>query len=191
MEPFREGLGQPVGQGLDHDALVVVVLACKSFGERGCSQAGGHREKAHVVVHAAVRRGDEVGEAKVWVPGAFLGLLAEHVKPRNGIPGGALRTNLDVVGPGPAGGKKAEDAIGGNEIVANDLVEEDIRVLEKALGFLSRGGRVENVGIFSLELPGKKKRGPVDVGPQRLDRDGLEDGDAQFRRCGSFIAAPV
>ena len=44
------------------------------------AEAGGHREGADPVAHAAVARGDEIGEAEVGAPRRLVGLLAQEMQ---------------------------------------------------------------------------------------------------------------
>ena len=78
MEVLGERLGEPVGERLDDDRAVVVVLglepACKLVG----ADAGGDRERAEVIA----RRGDIVGEATVRSRVAVVGLLAQEAEAR-------------------------------------------------------------------------------------------------------------
>jgi hypothetical protein len=64
VQPLGEGLGQPVGQGLEHDRRVVVVVVGELLLLLLHAQARSHGEQADVVGRHALGR-DEVGQAAV------------------------------------------------------------------------------------------------------------------------------
>ena len=49
VQPFGERLGQPIGQRLHHDRVVVVVVALEARGQLVGAEAGRHGERAEVV----------------------------------------------------------------------------------------------------------------------------------------------
>ena len=55
VQVLGERLGQPIGQRLDHDRVVVVVVALRSGAPARRRRARGDRERADVVGHAASR----------------------------------------------------------------------------------------------------------------------------------------
>ena len=65
VQVLGERLGQPVGQRLHHDRVVVVVLLLEASRQLVGAEAGRHREHAEVVGHAALPRRDEVGERPI------------------------------------------------------------------------------------------------------------------------------
>ena len=67
VEHLGERLGQPVGERLDHDRRVVVVVALVGARELLDADARGHREGAHVVEQAGLARRHEVGERSSWL----------------------------------------------------------------------------------------------------------------------------
>ncbi len=82
VQPLGEGLGQPVGQGLDHDRVVVVELGLEAAHDRIGAEPGGDRERADVVAHAARARGHEVGQAQTRIGVVVRPLLAQHREAR-------------------------------------------------------------------------------------------------------------
>ena len=78
MGVLREGLGEAVGERLDHDRVVVVVLRLERGGELVGAEPGGDRERAEVVS----LRSDVVGEAAVRARVAVVGLLAQEAEAR-------------------------------------------------------------------------------------------------------------
>ena len=83
MQVRGERLGEPIGERLDEDRAVVVVLALEALRELVGADAGGDRERADVVAAPplAARR-DEVGERQVRLAVGDRFLLAQHVEPR-------------------------------------------------------------------------------------------------------------
>ena len=57
VQPFGKGLGQPVGQGLDHDRIVVVVLGLEAGGQFVGADARGDGKRAEVVRPGRESRG--------------------------------------------------------------------------------------------------------------------------------------
>ena len=74
VEVLGERLGEPVGERLDHDRVVVVVLGLEAGGELVGADARGDRERAEVVAGGR----DEVGEAAVRPRSPYVGLLAQE-----------------------------------------------------------------------------------------------------------------
>ncbi len=56
MQVLGERLGEPVGERLDHDRVVVVVLRLEAGGELVGAEAGGDRERPEVVVRSGRRK---------------------------------------------------------------------------------------------------------------------------------------
>ena len=65
VQPLGEGLGEPVGQRLQHDRAVVVEVGGELLLLLVDAEAGGHREEADVVALARAFGRDEIGEAAV------------------------------------------------------------------------------------------------------------------------------
>ena len=80
MQPLGAGLGQTVGQRLDHDGAVVVTLGFVLFGQFFGANAGAGDEAANVVGFAAVCRRYKVGQREVGLAVGLDGLLAQVVQ---------------------------------------------------------------------------------------------------------------
>ena len=65
VQVLGERLGQPIGQRLDHDRVVVVVRLLELPRELVGAEARRDRERAEVVRHAALARGDEIGQRQI------------------------------------------------------------------------------------------------------------------------------
>ena len=65
MQVFGEGLGEPVGQGLDHDGVVVVVVLFELPHQLIHTDAGGHCKHADVVRYPRLPRRDEIGQRQI------------------------------------------------------------------------------------------------------------------------------
>ena len=89
VHDFGEGLGEAVGEGLDEDRGVVVVLALEALGDEVLLESGGDDEGADVVRRS--NRRDEIGERQV---GLFLllgKLLAQGEEARQLLARGCRR----------------------------------------------------------------------------------------------------
>ena len=93
-------LGQPIGQRLDHDRVVVVLIALELPGQRVGADAGRDGEHAEVVGDAALARRDEVGERQIRpLVGDDL-LLPQHREPRQLASPRVVGEDDDVVAVG-------------------------------------------------------------------------------------------
>ncbi len=88
-----ERLGQPVGEGLDHDRRVVVEEALVRLGEVVGPDARRHGERAHVVDQPRLARSDEVGQRVLGLVVGLDLLLAQHGEAGN--LGGALAVGVE------------------------------------------------------------------------------------------------
>ena len=79
MQTLGEGLGEPVGEGLQQDRVVVVEVGLERGHPRGQVDPSGHREGAHVVAQASGLRGDEVGVGPIRYAVAVRPLLTQVV----------------------------------------------------------------------------------------------------------------
>ena len=79
MHALGKGLGQTVGQGLEQDAAVVVVVRLELRQLGLDADAGGEGEGADVILCAAFGRGDEVRQAEIALLALLLHLLANEV----------------------------------------------------------------------------------------------------------------
>ena len=84
VQPLGEGLGEAVGQRLDHDRGVVVVGVLEAVGDLVLADAGRHHEGADVI-GVALRR-DEVRQRHVGAAFAPRKLLAQRVQGRDRLP---------------------------------------------------------------------------------------------------------
>ena len=80
MEPFGERLGQPIGQRLHHDRVVIVVIAFETVPPTRRTDAGRHGERSDVIAAAAVDRRDKIGERIKCVLPFALPLLPQRVE---------------------------------------------------------------------------------------------------------------
>jgi hypothetical protein len=80
VQAFGERFGQAVGQRLEQDRVVVVVVGLEAGHVRIDADAGGDRERADPVLLAAVLRRDEVGQAEVRAFDRLVDLLAQEVQ---------------------------------------------------------------------------------------------------------------
>ncbi len=146
VEVFREGLREPVGERLDHDRAVVVLLGLEPRRELvGAVDRDG--ERSEVVAFGS----DVVGEAAVR-PRVSVGcLLAEEAEP-----GPAVEKDIVAFA---ARRPEAEDALRAQARVAHDLVEQ----LRGVVVELGCRGILQNRRELALQLPRVEEELPVDV----------------------------
>ena len=80
MQVFGEGFGEAVGQGLEQDRVVVVVISFEARDVGVDAMPGGDREATDPVLLARALRCDEIGQAEVRAFDGFVDLLAEEVQ---------------------------------------------------------------------------------------------------------------
>ena len=80
MEPLGERLGQAVGQCLEQDGVVVVVVGFEPRDVRLDADTRGDGERADPVLLARLQRGDEIGQSEVGALDGFVGLLAQEMQ---------------------------------------------------------------------------------------------------------------
>ena len=107
VEVLRERLGEPIGQRLDHDRVVVVVLLLEPARELVGADAGRHREHAEVVGHAALPRRDEVGQRPIRLrSSAMISCCRSIGKPRQLARGANRPRNTTMSSPTVLAGQK-------------------------------------------------------------------------------------
>ena len=169
VHPLGERLGEPVGQRLEQDRVVVVHRGLELVDLVVRAEPGRDRERADVVGPAAVLGRHEVGHGPVGDALAVLALLAQRVQRRRHGLAGLVGVDLDVVAD-RVGREQAEDAVGAQPLLLDELVEHPLRVLVELGRGLTGRRVVEDVGEAALHLPGEEERTPVDVVAQLGDR---------------------
>mmetsp|Transcript_30482 Transcript_30482/g.79140 ORF Transcript_30482/g.79140 Transcript_30482/m.79140 type:complete len:974 (-) Transcript_30482:1460-4381(-) len=194
VEVLGEGLGEAIGDGLHHDALVVVVLAAQLGADLLAAEARRDGEGADVVRLARALGRDEVGHGVVDGVLALL-LLAQRVEGAQ-LGARAVRlVHLDVVAHG-VGRPDADDALGLELLLGDHLVEQLERVGVEFLGLLADGLVLEDLGVAAVrvlaaQLPHLEEGVPVDVRQQLLEVDVVVDLGAEELGLGDRDALPV
>mmetsp|Transcript_19914 Transcript_19914/g.42877 ORF Transcript_19914/g.42877 Transcript_19914/m.42877 type:complete len:388 (+) Transcript_19914:254-1417(+) len=193
MEKLGEGLGKAVGDRLHHDPAVVVVLRTQLGANLLAAEARGDSEGANVVLPARVLGRDEVGHGMIGGVLALLLLpqcveLAEHLR-------AVSRVNLDVV-THRVGGPYANDALGLEYLVVDDLLYETERVGVQLLCLLAHRLVVENLGVASVrvlaaQLPHLEERVPVDEREELGQVVVVVDLGAEHVGRGNGVVGPV
>ena len=68
VHALGEGFGQPVGQGLQQNRIVIVVRGLERLGPRLDPEAGRHGETAAIIDPSALLRRDEIGQRVIRLP---------------------------------------------------------------------------------------------------------------------------
>ena len=176
-----ERLGQPVGQRLHHDRLVVVVLRLVPPGEL-LGAVDGDREPAEVIRVG----GQVVGQAPVRAALRLDGLLPQHRQPQL------------AAGPGPSTTMSSPSACAGQNpyppravscSLGDDLVQQRVRVVEQLAGL---GELVQDRRVLALQLPGEEEELPVDQLAQFGQRgsDRAHAGESRVRQVRRNPAVP-
>ena len=97
VQIFGERFGQPIGEGLGQDRVVVVEVAVEAGGEFVAADAGGDGERAEIIFAAAFDRRDEIGERVEDVLALALPLLPQRVEAASLFRAGLVGVEDDVV----------------------------------------------------------------------------------------------
>ena len=103
MQPLGEGLGEAIGEHLEHDRVVVVIRAFER-GDALLDPSGAHRKGAGPVAHAAFLRRHEIRQAQVRPAGRFLVLLPQVMPGHEALAPRLVAVDLDVVARDLRGG---------------------------------------------------------------------------------------
>ena len=154
VQAFGERLGQPVGERLEHDARIVVVLLLEALHVRLDADARGDRECADVVAPRpdALRR-DEVRERVVRLACGLALLLAQEVQSRQHARARFVRVDLDVVVIDAVRREQPDHAARGQPALADDLLQHAPRIRVQVAGLLADLGVGENVRELARRTP--------------------------------------
>ncbi|MNX96900.1 hypothetical protein D3C86_1292420 [compost metagenome] len=96
MQVFRERFCQAIGEGFQHDFVVIVVLRLVRVSERVLLQPTGDSKRADVVRFATEFWRHEIGQTVVGKTD-FLGLLTQMTAHRQHVGAGFIAINFDVI----------------------------------------------------------------------------------------------
>ncbi len=189
VQPFGTGLGEAVGQGLDHDRVVVVALVLISLGQLLGADACGADETAHVVGDAGALGCHEVGQRQVRLGVRFDGLLAQVVQ------GGELlavvTVHFQVIVLHLVGRPEAEHRTSADQLLVDQLVQHCLGIVEQRGGRFANHLVFENARVLAGQVPGDEERRPVDVVDQGAQIDVFQHLAAGEARLDRGVAAPV
>ena len=184
VEEFGEGFGEAIGESLDYESFVDVVLSAK-FGSPFISSMDADNEATEVVVLFC----NVVIQCEVGFGGFLFRLLAEGVK------SDVLFGEEDVVAIGSSG-EESVDAGGCEAFFGDDAFKEGLRFLVEFLGnfgsFFVAG--LEGFGFRvpdAAEFPGMKKGSPVDVVGEFAKGLGFDGAGAGEFGDGRGVVFPV
>ena len=189
VQPLGAGLGKAVGQGFDHDGVVVVALALVVLGQLLGADAGGDDEAAQVVGDAGFLGCDEVGQGQIGLAFGLDGLLAQVVQGGQRL--AVLAIDFQVVVTHLVGRPEAEHGAGLDQLLVDQLPEHGLGVVEQ------RGGRFphhlvgEDARVLAGQVPGDEEGRPVDVLGQDCQVDVFQYPGAGEAGRGRLVAEPV
>ena len=127
-----ESLGEPVGKRLDHDCGIIVVRRRKARSHGLLADAGRHREAADIIGNPAVLGRDEIGKGSAGTSAFARHLLAQRVERRDRRLPFFIGEKLGIVVASRVGRPKADDAVRRQPLLAGDLAQHRLRVLDRA-----------------------------------------------------------
>ena len=162
VEFFGERLSQSVRQRFDQNRVVIVMLEFKLSGEF-FSAVNANRERADVIGHASLERGDVIAQSRVRF--ALIALLAQRVQCASAA---TLEKQGDVV-PDRVGFPEAQHAPCLEQLTCHDSLEHGLRIAQQLPRLLADARIIQNVRVAPLEFPRDEKRRPVDQRDQFLE----------------------
>ena len=178
VQAFGQRLGEPVGQRLDHDRVVIVLGGLELGDLLVESDARSHSEQAHPVTASGVLRCDEIGEGEVRAAVGFHHLLSYGM---NGGDGGGGQTvgirfpgsvpEQDILGAIRVGGEESDHRSRLEPTLLDDPPEHGARVAEHVSRALADGSVLEDLRVVAGELPGLEERRPVDSRRKIAERE--------------------
>src|SRR5260221_1290338 len=97
VQELRKGFGEPVGESLEHDRAVIVVIRLEGLDPGIDPDSRGDCEGADVIGNSRVPGRDEVGEAQVRAIGGLFALLAQAVPHHRRFTARLVRVDLDIL----------------------------------------------------------------------------------------------
>ena len=188
MQILGKGLRQAIGDGFNHDLVIVIMLRFIGVRQRVLFQAAGHGEGADVVRLAAQLRRDKIGEAVVGEAN-LLRLLAQMMAHRQHVGAGFIAIDFNIVAHA-VGREQTHHAARVQGFLCAQLIQQLVSIFEQALRLFPYHFIFQNARIFTRQRPGHEERRPVDVVAQGLDTGfhRLYPQTMSHRRC---VALPV
>ena len=91
VKVFGERFGEAVGERLDHDRVIVVVVALERRDELGCAVSGRDGEGADEVADPAAARRDEIRQRQIAAPVGICSCWRSMLKRNNSVPDSEFR----------------------------------------------------------------------------------------------------
>ena len=161
VQQLGECLRQPVRQRLGHDRVVVVVVLLEFLADRFQADAARHGKGTDIIWNTGCLRRDEIGQSLIELPRRLRRLIAKRVKHRQIFRARFVHIDFDVVSD-TVGREEAVDATRSEQLAADDLVQQCLRVVEQFLGLRADGRILEDFWIAPAQLPGVEERRPID-----------------------------
>src|SRR5690606_21167698 len=153
--------------------------------------ACGDGKQSNVIRLARLFRRDEIAKAKVWKVLCLLILLTQEVHHRQRLMATVSAEELDVVVRRSSGGIKSNHAVGTEALVGDDLVKHALRVFEDARRLGPHNGVLADSRISSGWHPRFEVLRPVEVVPNRLQREVEQSLVPQEGRLDNFSLVAV
>src|SRR5437773_3654881 len=152
--------------------------------------AAGDGKDSEVVGYSRRLGRDEVSQGLVVQSFGLRPLLPEGMKNRTHGRPGVIRVHFNIV-THAIGGEKAIDRLRGQQVLLDDLLQERLGVVEQFFRFRPDLRILEDLWIAPPQLPGMKKRRPVDGWYDALKRDRIQHARAEKGRLWDVQRRPV
>ena len=189
MQVLGEGFRQAVGQGADHDGVVVVQVVLELAGQLFHADARRDGEKAQVVGQAGLLGRDVVGQRFVGVVPRLLALLAQRVDAGQDVRAALIRIEFNVVADSVSW-EKAVDAVRPQRLVGHKLCQKRLGLLKELARAFADGRVLQNVRVAAVQLPGAEEGRPVNERHEFRQRQVGDGADARERGPGDVCGLP-
>ena len=196
VQPFSSGFSQAIGQGFEHDGVVIVHLR-HEFGHFFITaQTRGDGKAAQIIGLTCGFRGDKVGQAAARQKFAvfiqtFFALLAQVMPSQHHFFALFIGIAFDIVVVHGVRWPKAKCGIGREPAPLHDFVQHGLRIGIHFFGLLAHYRIIQNRGETACQIPGLEVGRPVDKGQQLVQIDIFEHPPADKTGRGRGVACPI
>ncbi len=194
MQTLRECFGQAVGQSLQHNGGIVVVVRFETCDMLFDADAGRHGESADVILGSAcIFRLNKIAETEIRLTCCFYILLAQVVQDMPWMVTVRILSivNLNVIVVDGIGRENADHRPGCQPFAIDDAAEHHLCIVEEFFSLHAYDLVFKNSRKLAGQLPALEKWRPVDVFREFFQRIVIECLYASELRLWGRVIRPV
>ncbi|GIT30779.1 MAG: hypothetical protein Ct9H300mP1_28250 [Planctomycetaceae bacterium] len=157
VQKLGKCLGQAIGQRPGHDRTVVVVFTVEPFHQRVDPFSGRDGKYADMITPTASHRCHVIDQRPKLLLPLPLPLLPEHRKTHPFVSVALVTEQHDILAIGDRGPEPV-NGTSGQQLAADDLLEQRPGVIEQLTGLGSQHGVIEDPRVLTSQFPGLEKR---------------------------------